>query len=101
VASVADLVEEPVLRRLASAEAFEAGHAAADAGRVTLGEFGPLRVSAVVQDENGRWDVQLRSGEEGLVWSCTCPDGRAYVFCRHCVAAAVETWRRAPKRRGP
>jgi uncharacterized Zn finger protein len=101
MASVADLVEDSALRHLASVQAYAEGQRDAEAGRVKLGAFGPLRVTADVTDDEGVWQVVLRSGSEGLVWSCTCPDGRHYAFCRHCVAAAIVTWREAPAHRAP
>jgi hypothetical protein len=99
MASVTDLVEDSALRHLASAQAYAEGMRDAGAGRVKLGALGPLRVTADVADDEGVWQVALRSGSEGLVWSCSCAEGRRYVFCRHCVAAAIITWRQPPDRR--
>jgi uncharacterized Zn finger protein len=98
VQSVADLVEEAALRRLAPVRALERGRRAADAGAVELADFGPLVVRARVGEE--RHEVVLRSTEEGLRWSCTCPEGKAGGLCEHAAAAAIETWRRSPRRRG-
>lgn len=95
--SVADLVEEPTLSNLASTQALGLGTELADTGKVRFGVFGPLHVTAVVDEDDEH--VELRSAGGKLEWSCTCPDGRVGTFCRHAVAVAVETWRRAPARR--
>jgi uncharacterized Zn finger protein len=92
VESVADLVEEVALRRLAPAGALERGQRAADAGAVELADFGALAVRARVGEE--RHEVALRSTSDGLLWSCTCPEGKAGGFCEHAAAAAIETRRR-------
>jgi uncharacterized Zn finger protein len=97
--SVADLVGEQRLERLADPEALRQGTALAAQDRVHLEAFGPLRVTARVDDGDGGHQVELRSSGDGLQWSCTCPDGQGGAFCRHAVAAARVTWRRAPRRR--
>jgi uncharacterized Zn finger protein len=95
--SVADLVEDHLLRALTDAETYAAGRALADQGAVTFEQFGPSAVRAAVADEV-RYLVDLHVGREGLHWTCSDPGGRSGHYCRHCVAAAVETWRRAPAR---
>lgn len=104
--SVADLVEPDVVRRMVEPAAFARGEADADGGLVTLTTFGPLAVTAEVRASEADTPeaeavdtVTLRSTRRGLEWSCTCAEGRAGVFCRHAVAVALETWRKAPKRR--
>ena len=94
--SVADLVEEPQLARLASSDALDAGRRLADSGAVHVDQFGPLTVTATVE---GAHDVELRSGSEGLEWSCTCPPRNSRGLCEHAVAVAVETSRRSPSPR--
>jgi uncharacterized Zn finger protein len=96
--SIADLVEPPVLDQLAGADEHEAGQALADAGAVRLVEFEPLRVVADVIDKGGTARVTLESLQDGtLDWACSCR-GLAAGACRHVAAAAVETWRKSPKR---
>jgi uncharacterized Zn finger protein len=97
--SVADLVEEERLQRLADPDALRQGTDLAAGDRVRLEAFGPLRVTARVDDAGGGHRVELRAAGDGLAWSCRCPDGQGGAFCRHAVAAARVTWRRAPKRR--
>ena len=99
MASVADLVEEEALSRLADPSALEQGTALSAQNRVKLEAFGPLRVTARVEDTEDVQQVELGSTGDGLRWSCTCPDGRSGAFCRHAVATARATWQRAPKRR--
>jgi uncharacterized Zn finger protein len=96
--SVADLVEPATLPQRASEADLEVGRTLAERGSVVLARFGPLEVHATVADDPDR-QVVLRSTADGLTWSCDCPEGQAGMFCRHCVAAAVITWQRAPTRR--
>ena len=95
--SVADLVEDHLLRSLSDPATYEAGKAMADAGAVTFAEFGPMRVRATVVDDEP-YRVDLRVGPGKLAWSCSEPGASRGDFCRHCVAAAIATWRRAPDR---
>jgi uncharacterized Zn finger protein len=97
--SVADLVEEERLQRLADPDALRQGTDLAAQDRVQLETFGPLGVTARVEDADGAHRVELRSTGDELAWSCTCPDGQRGGFCRHAVAAARVAWQRAPKRR--
>jgi uncharacterized Zn finger protein len=98
-ASVADLVDAAALKRLATPSNLRLGRAIAARGGVALLKFGPLRVTAKVSVAGGaRRTVELDSTLRGLRWKCTCtrkPD----LFCKHCVAAAIVTWRKAPARR--
>jgi len=96
--SVADLVEDQVLRSLASPEGYATGRLLADQGAVTFEQFGPMVVRAVVADDGEPYVVDLRVGPGKLAWTCSEPGGSRGDFCRHCVAAAIETWRRAPDR---
>jgi uncharacterized Zn finger protein len=91
MASVADLVHEEALRDLADRDAYEQGTSLATKGRVDVGTFGPLRVTAWVEG----CEVELRTVGERLEWSCSCHAGAASL-CAHAVAVAAETWRRAP-----
>jgi uncharacterized Zn finger protein len=97
--SVADLVEEERLQRLADADALRQGADLAAEDRVQLEAFAPLQVTARVDDAEGAYRVELRATGDELTWSCTCPDGQGGAFCRHAVAAARVTWQRAPRRR--
>jgi uncharacterized Zn finger protein len=93
--SVADLVEEPELRRRSTPAAYEEGARLADTGAVIVETFGPLEVRAGVEGRT----VELRSADKGLDWSCTCHEGMGSTLCAHAVATAIETWRRSPARR--
>jgi hypothetical protein len=99
VATVADLVDEDALAALVDDPAIVlAGDELADTGAVRLIEFGPLRVLAEVDDGGGTAEVELAAIEGRLEWACDCSDGAEGRACRHLVAAARETWRKAPKR---
>jgi uncharacterized Zn finger protein len=95
MASVAELADEDALRRLAGPIEYRQGVDLAVSGCVQLASFGPVRVTARVEDLVFE-HVELRSNGAGLSWSCTCPDGRSRAPCKHSVAVAVETRRRSP-----
>jgi uncharacterized Zn finger protein len=95
--SVADLVEEAELGKLATADELKRGSLLAEEGRVQLERFAPLSVTAVVED-GPLFEVGLWVTDERLAWACTCPGG-GRVFCAHAVAAARDTLRRAPRKR--
>lgn len=99
--SVADLVSLDRLEALATASNRELGRRIVTEGGVELLEFGPLAVRARVggtPSAGQRRTVELRSGPEGLTWSCTCTKGD--LFCKHCAAAALLVWEKAPARQG-
>jgi hypothetical protein len=95
--SVADLVENHLLRNLTDPDTYAEGVELADRGAVEFDEFSPLHARARVRDGE-TFVADLRMGPGKLIWSCSEPGGSRGALCRHCVAAAVETWRRAPAR---
>jgi len=97
-ASVADLVDDTLVRRLASPSDLRSGREIAATGGVEFVKRGPLRVVARVKGGQTR-TVELLSGASGLEWSCSCLGSRKHSFCKHCVAAALETRWRSPSRR--
>lgn len=99
--SVADLVGPAALESLATPATLRLGREIAAQGGVELIEFGPLKVRAhvgKVPSSETRRTTELRVDGETLDWSCTCTR-KADNFCKHCVALALVTWERAPKRR--
>jgi catechol 2,3-dioxygenase-like lactoylglutathione lyase family enzyme len=94
---VADLVENHLLRNLTDPDTYAGGVELADRGAVEFDEFSPLHARARVRDGE-TFIADLRMGPGKLIWSCSEPGGSRGALCRHCVAAAVETWRRAPAR---
>jgi hypothetical protein len=92
VPSVAELVEDHVLRSLAGAEDYDAGHELAARGLVRFEEFSPMHVRALVIDDEP-CVVDLHAGPGKLGWSCSEGGGSHGPFCRHCVATAIETRR--------
>ncbi len=97
MSSVADLVEPSAIERLAIPSNIRLGRELAARGAVEFLEFGPLAVKAKVRINQTR-TVELRSQKGKLAWRCTC-SSHADVFCKHCVAVALVTWEKAPKRR--
>ena len=97
--SVADLTDQDSILRLSSRSNFRLGQEIADAGGVEFIEFGPVKVVAEVTPPGGvKRLVTLTSSGWSLAWTCTCTS-RVEVFCKHCVAAGIATWYKAPKRR--
>ena len=100
MASVADLIEPEALRERAGEYLQRAGEVLRAAGAVQLMDFEPMRVTAQVQDGGERHVTELTANPDGLSIRCDCPGGGAHDFCPHTVATAIETWHRAPERRG-
>ncbi len=95
--SLVDLVESHLLRNLTDPDTYDAGVELADLGAVEFDELGPLHARARVEDGE-TFVADLKSGPGKLIWSCSEPGSSRGALCRHCVAAAVDTWRRAPAR---
>jgi uncharacterized Zn finger protein len=98
MASVADLVEPEELLVRAGEYLQRAGEVLREHGQVHIIEFGPLRVTASVDDIRSRF-VILESTTTGLHASCDCDAPAASGLCPHVVAVAIETWQRAPHHR--
>jgi hypothetical protein len=96
--SVADLVEPLVTGDAAPPALRQAALRLAGEGAVRLDTFEPLRVTAAV-DDAGVCRVELASTRDGLRGHCECDGDTDGHPCVHVLAAAVETWNRAPKRR--
>jgi uncharacterized Zn finger protein len=96
--SVTDLVEPEQLRERAGEYLQRAGEVLRGSGQVRLVTFTAQRVTASVEDGDERHDVELAATDDRLTISCDCPMGGAGTFCPHSVAAAIETWHRAPDR---
>ena|SRR5437763_6177565 len=86
--SVAELVEEPALRRLTRPDAFEEGARWAEAGVVRIVDVGPHAVTAEVRDADP-CHVELRAADGELEWTCSCGADAGGNLCSHGVAAAV------------
>jgi uncharacterized Zn finger protein len=97
VPSVADLVEPEVLQERAGEYLQRAGEVLRTSGHVRIVEYGPLRVTADV-DDGATHSVVLESSMERLLATCDCGTPSANGLCPHVVAAAIETWNRAPNR---
>jgi len=99
--SVADLVEPDRLPDLATPANLRLGREIAAAGAVEFLDFGPLLVRGKVggpATNSQTRTTELRSVGAQLEWVCTCSSDTA-LFCKHCVALAMATWNKAPKRR--
>jgi uncharacterized Zn finger protein len=98
MASVADLVEPEVLRERAGEYLQRAGEVLRAAGSVHFLDFGPLHVSAEVEDGGVHRAAELAVTPDGLTTRCDCPGGAGGEWCPHTVATAIETWHSAPHR---
>jgi uncharacterized Zn finger protein len=92
--SVIDLVPQAAIEALATPSNLRLGREIAVSGGVEFQEFGPLRVRAKVRGGQRR-SVELVYDRGELRWRCSCTK-RAEPFCKHCVAAALATWEKAP-----
>jgi uncharacterized Zn finger protein len=89
MSSLAQLLSEPNLRRLAGARSYERGLDYAAAGQVARLTRGEERVEASVQGTH-RYRVVLWVKDDGeLTGSCSCPMGAGGAFCKHCVATGL------------
>src|SRR6516162_7645283 len=93
VRSVADLVSEAVVERLATLSNLRLGREIVAAGGVEFDICEPQRVRAKVTGGQRR-TVELVSECGELRWSCSCSK-KADLFCKHCVAAALATREKA------
>lgn len=92
--SVAELVTDKAVKRLATPTDFEAGLEIADTNGVRFTEFDPLRIQAHVSGPSTPpCETLLEATPAGLRWQCTCSPHKAH-FCPHLVATAIETWRK-------
>jgi hypothetical protein len=98
MASVADLVEPFVTGEGASAVVHARATELREAGAVRLDTFGPLRVTAAV-DDGGVCRVELSSSAGSLQCRCACDGDSACDPCVHVLAAAMEMWHRSTRRR--
>jgi uncharacterized Zn finger protein len=98
VPSVADLVEPTAFRERAGEYLQRAGEVLREHGHVQIAAFGPIRVTAQVED-GGTRSVDLEAASDGLRATCDCGQPSATGLCPHIVAVAIETWERTPKRR--
>jgi uncharacterized Zn finger protein len=98
VSSLAKLLDEQNLRRLAGGRSFERGVDYAAAGQVARLTRSETSVEASVQGTH-RYRVELWVKDGELHGRCSCPMGAGGTFCKHCVAtslAAFEAGEEAP-----
>ena len=99
VATLAQLLDRRVLRRLAGAQSLERGEDYAATGRVRsiVEETGTLTAKVL-----GARSYRVRLWVDGgqVEYSCTCPVGQGGAFCKHCVASAL-TWLRQGQSKHP
>jgi len=99
VTSLATLLDEPNLRRLAGDRSFDRGVHYAEAGAVARLTRDESSVEASVQGTH-RYRVELSVEDGELRSHCDCPMGAGGAFCKHCVAtglAALEAGEDAPR----
>jgi uncharacterized Zn finger protein len=95
--SIADLVEESAMRKLATPSNFRLGKQIADANGVEFVEYEPLKVVAkVAMPGILKRTVTFTSTKEGLQYKCSCSNKPNH-FCKHCVATGLVIWEKAPK----
>ena len=82
-------LSDAVLRRLAGEYCFNRGHEYYVHGHVESMSAAAGRIDSVVRG-SGNYAVSL--SDDGLDYSCDCPQGDEGTFCKHCVATAL-AWR--------
>ncbi len=98
MSTIAKLLDEQNLRRLAGGRSFERGVDYAASGQVARLTCSETSVEASVQGAH-RYRVELWQEDGELRARCSCPMGAGGAFCKHCVAtglAALEAGEDAP-----
>jgi uncharacterized Zn finger protein len=97
--SVAELVEPERLRLLSTRTSLEEGAAIAHSGAVHLTVNHTYEVAARVTTGTALMLVTLKSGLNGLTWSCTCWEALSQPNspCPHCIAAALVAWEKSSR----
>lgn len=98
MSTLAKLLDEQNLRRLAGGRSFERGVDYAASGQVARLTHSETSVEASVQGAH-RYRVELWQEDGELRSRCSCPMGAGGAFCKHCVAtglAALEAGEDAP-----
>lgn len=94
--ALADLVDDAVLRALATPSNLRLGREIVARGEVEFVDFGRFRVVARVG--GGQWRTfELKSMPAGLRWKCTCT-GRRERLCKHGVATGLAVRRRTRRK---
>ena len=81
------------IEALADPRSFQRGSGYQRDGRVEITKRSAGRVDAVVR---GTMPYSVELCSEPRTWSCTCPLGEDGVFCKHCVAVALDVAGPAP-----
>ena len=91
--SLMDLLDEEMIRKLATPANFRSGQAILQIGRIDMIELSPDRICARVTGGQRR-RVSLWIAEGQLQWRCSCTLKQHHIFCKHCVALALVTIKR-------
>ncbi|HSW36871.1 MAG TPA: hypothetical protein VLG37_00720 [Candidatus Saccharimonadales bacterium] len=92
---LADLLQESKLQALATPANFKHGQEISEAGEVIFSTLNSREISAKVGGHLTQpRQVSLLSTNQGLVWHCTCTTDPKK-FCKHAVAAALESQQKA------
>lgn len=92
--SIRDLVDDEMIRSLATPANYRLGQAILQIGRVDMIESNPDRVSARVNGSQRR-KVSFWCDQGRLQWRCSCTLKQRHVFCKHCVALALTVLNKA------
>jgi uncharacterized Zn finger protein len=87
-----EFLSRRAIRRLAGKRRHEWAEETVAAGQVKLETVESSHVKAVVTGKSP-WNVALAVEGEQLQWSCSCRNGKAGEFCKHCAAVAL-AWNR-------
>lgn len=87
-ASLASVLTQKSLRRLAGERSFERGRDYCADDLVRSLRFDGETIAATVAGTEA-YRVKLWAEEGDLAYSCSCPFGQEGAFCKHCVAAGL------------
>jgi uncharacterized Zn finger protein len=96
--SITQLLSQNFIEKYAIPSNIVYGKAIYDRGAVKILEFGDSRVEAwvggldrkIVEGGGSRRRVKFIASKAGLKWSCTGNPKDHQIFCKHCVALALE-----------
>ena len=98
-----ELLTPDVIQKLALPSNYRYGKAIYTRRAIEFIEFSPLEVRAWIGGLDGsvseggsqRRRTQIMSTSEGLQWHCAGNPKNHQIFCKHCVALAMEIWDRS------
>lgn len=96
-ARISDILSRELLRELADEQSFERGEEYCEDHPESLRERRGKVEATVLGTE--LYGVELWSNRGALAFSCNCPVGQEWAFCKHCVAVGLAWLERKPRKK--